>query len=107
MNKNNNKFKNFTYSIAYLKNAINKKNQPLFDVVTSLYESRKIEKKDSLFKIINLLKNNKIDDANKLIKKYSIYKPAIGIKETGAVLNPERQSHNFHMMAKSKSKCRI
>ena len=36
----------------------------------------------------------------KALQKYSTYEPAIGIKKTGSVYNPDRKFKQFHIMCK-------
>ena len=99
----NKKVLNFIKSIVYLRNDIDKPYLTKFDEAIELYKNRKIEKQTTLMNIINGLKYKKtVEKSLKALKKYTTYQPAIGIKKTGSVFNPERQPKKYHIMAKIK-----
>lgn len=102
---NNKKYLRFVESLKYLKERVRPQDKKYFDVATSLYVERKIEKKNTMYNVANLLASKvdkKVDQAKELIKKYKKYNPAVGIKETGRVLNPQRKYKNFHIQANVK-----
>ena len=97
----NKKVLNFIKSILYLRDGVTKGYEKKFDEAIKLYESRKIEKQNTLTNIIYGLRYKpNLDKALKALQKYSTYEPVIGIKKTGSVYNPDRKDKKFHIVAK-------
>ena len=97
----NKKVLNFIKSILYLRDGVTKGYEKKFDEAIKLYENRKIEKQTTLTNIIYGLRYKpQLDKSLKALEKYSTYEPAIGIKKTGSVYNPERKDKQFHIVAK-------
>ena len=97
----NKKVLNFIKSIKYLRDDVIKGYEKKFDEAIKLYESRKIEKQTTLTTIINNLRYKySVEKGVKALQKYSTYEPAIGIKKTGSVYNPDRKDKQFHIMCK-------
>ena len=58
-------------------------------------------KQTTLTTIINNLRYKySVEKGVKALQKYSTYEPAIGIKKTGSVYNPDRKDKQFHIMCK-------
>ena len=79
-----NKFSKFMDDLSYFKSVIPEKYKQYFDVISSLYISRKIEKKSEVEKLLHKLasKGQGPKSAVDLIEsKYKHQKPVIGIKE--------------------------
>ena len=92
INMANKKVWNFIKSILYLRDGVIKGYEKKFDEAIKLYESRKIEKQTSLTSIIYGLRYKpQLDKSLKALQKYTTYEPAIGIKTTGSVYNPDRK----------------
>lgn len=106
MNKNK-KFINNINSIRYLRDDIKPNLRKYFDEVTSLYLTRKIEKQNSMMKIIYLLREGKKDDAKKLIKNFEKNKPVVGIKTKGSIFNEARRINTYHMQVNIKIKSTV
>ena len=91
---NKNKFSKFIHSLTYYRSVIPKKNLKYFDVISTLYQERKIEKQSEVEKLLKKLagRGKAPQSAIKLIEnKYMNQEPVIGIKSP---LKP------FHMTAK-------
>lgn len=98
---NKNKYLNFVNSLSYLRDKVNKKDKKYFDDATALYVDRKIEKKTTVYKIIDLLaskRDNKIEQAKLLLKKYHTYQPSVGIKKKDVKLSQPKNTV-FHIEA--------
>jgi hypothetical protein len=70
--------------LSYFKSVIPEKFKKYFDVVSSLYIERKIEKKSEVQKLLHKLSSRGLAPASavKLIEtKYKVQEPVIGIKE--------------------------
>ena len=90
INMTNKKVLNFIKSVKYLRDDVIKGYEKKFDEAIKLYENRKIEKQTTLTTIINNLRYKySVDKGVKALQKYSTYEPAIGIKKTGSVYNPD------------------
>ena len=79
-----NKFKRFINDVSYYKSIISPKYKEYFDVVTSLYMNRQIEKKSEVEKLLNKLSSRGLGpkSAVDLIEsKYMKQEPIKGIKE--------------------------
>ena len=79
-----NKFTRFMDDLSYFKSVIPEKFKKYFDVVSSLYIERKIEKKSEVEKLLHKLasRGKATASAVKLIEtKYKVQEPVIGIKE--------------------------
>ena len=101
INMTNKKVLNFIKSVKYLRDDVIKGYEKKFDEAIKLYENRKIEKQTTLTTIINNLRYKySVDKGVKALQKYSTYEPAIGIKKTGSVYNPDRKNKQFHIMCK-------
>ena len=97
----NKKVLNFIKSVLYLRDGVIKGYEKKFDEAIKLYESRKIEKQTTLTSIIYGLRYKpQLDKSLKALQKYTTYEPAIGIKKTGTVYNPERKDKQFHIVSK-------
>ena len=83
-NMSKNKFTRFMDDLSYYKSIINAKYKDYFDVISSLYIARKIEKKTEVTRLLHKLasKGQGPQSAVKLIEsKYKNREPVIGIKE--------------------------
>ena len=100
INMANKKVLNFIKSVLYLRDGVIKGYEKKFDEAIKLYESRKIEKQTTLTSIIYGLRfKPQLDKSLKALQKYTTYEPAIGIKKTGTVYNPDRKNKRFHIVA--------
>ena len=101
INMANKKVLNFIKSVLYLRDGVIKGYEKKFDEAIKLYESKKIEKQTTLTSIIYGLRYKpQLDKSLKALQKYTTYEPAIGIKTTGSVYNPDRKDKQFHIVSK-------
>ena len=80
----NNKFKRFVSDISFYKSTISPKYSDYFDVITSLYLERKIEKKSEVEKLLKKLSSRGLGPqsaVNLIESKYKKQDPIKGIKE--------------------------
>jgi len=81
------KYTKFVSSIDYYKSVLPKKYRSYFDVVTSLYLDRKIEKQSEVHKLLTKLigRGTAPKSAIKLIDTYSQREPITGIKTKDSI----------------------
>ena len=94
----NNKFQNKMNNFSFYKSLLSKKYLPYYDVISDLYQSRKIEKIKEVDKLLKKLtsRGNGPSSAIKLIEtKYRNTEPVIGIKQKKI----ELKLKTFHLSA--------